>query len=204
MQQTPTVYIVDDDKNFHTVISDLLESVSLDTHSYLDGDSFIEKVSPQMHGCIIMDIRMPGSSGLEIQSRLIENEIQIPIIFVTAVADIETISRAFKNGAHDLFIKPMNEQILIESIQYAIKNDKKRLRRYKDYVTVRARVDLLSPREKQVFKLVVRGFPNKKIAKKLGISSKTVEAHRSKTMRKMRVKSLADLIKIALEHGLDG
>jgi len=192
---TPTVFVIDDDQALCQSLRWLLESVGLQVETYNSGTSFLEKYDAERRGCLLIDIRMPGMSGLELQEQLISRHNLIPIIFITGHGDVPMAVRAMKAGAVDFITKPFNDQLLLELIQKAIAQDLNRpdIHQQRQYAE---RMGQLTTRELEIMKLVVNGKLNKVIAHELGISIKTVELHRAHVMQKMQVKSLAELVKI--------
>lgn len=192
---TPSVFVIDDDQALCQSLRWLLESVGLQVETYNSGASFLEKYNPERRGCLLIDIRMPGMSGLELQEQLIARHNLTPIIFITGHGDVPMAVRAMKAGAVDFITKPFNDQLLLELIQKAIAQDLNRpdIHQQRQYAE---RMAQLTARELEIMKLVVNGKLNKIIAHELGISIKTVELHRAHVMQKMQVKSLAELVKI--------
>ena len=194
---SPVVYVVDDDPAVRNVMVRLMSSVGLTSEAYASADEFIEHVSTDQCGCAILDVRMPGSSGLDAQQVLVDKGIDLPVIFVTGYADVGITVRAMKAGAIDVFVKPINSQELLDSVHRAIELDRRRLEAHHDHQRLERLADTLTPRERQVMALVVTGLPNKHVAEKLGTTLKTVKTHRARVMRKMQAESLADLVRKA-------
>jgi len=195
-----TVFVVDDDDAMLASIRFLIESVELYVKTFSSAHEFLEKYQPEERGCLILDVRMSGMSGLELQQQLNEKHIDIPIIFITGHGDVPMAIKAMKAKAFEFLTKPFNDQTLLDSINKAIAHDAKK---YADREKIKAIcdcVDRLTPREKEVMRLVVAGKLNKVIAAELDISPKTVELHRSKIMEKMDVSSLADLVRVVLTY----
>jgi len=193
----PTVFVVDDDsavrKSFHW----LVESIGLEIESFSSGQEFLEKHDASRPGCLVLDVRMPGMSGIELQETLAAKGIQIPIIIVTGYGDVPTAVRAMKKGAVDFIEKPFNDQEMLDRIQVAIERDAKIRREQTLREQLAERLTALTPREKLVMSLVVDGLSNKEIARDLGISPRTIEVHRAKVMEKMQAGSLAELVRFA-------
>ncbi len=197
-----TIYVVDDDQAVRESLCWLLESVDLPVATYASAQEFLADYNPEMGGCLILDVRMPGMSGLELQNKLIEIECTLPILIITGHGDVPMAVRALKNGAVDFIEKPFNDQKLLERIQHCLDQDRaQREARYMERV-MRERYEQLTPREQEVLTRVVAGKLNKVIADELGISSKTVEAHRANIMEKMHASSLAELVTMCVTVGL--
>jgi FixJ family two-component response regulator len=193
----PVVYVVDDDLGVRTAIQQLLKSVEIKSEAFASADAFLSKFDPHRVACAILDLRMPGISGLELQRLLAERGADTPIIMVTAHADIGVIVRAMKNGAVDVFGKPFDHQDFIEAVQLALEQAR-RLRVRRDHVRlVRERYETLTSREREVMALVVSGKSNKLAAADLGTTEKTIKAHRARVMDKMAAESLPDLVRMA-------
>jgi two-component system response regulator FixJ len=199
---TPTVYVVDDDNAMKESLSWVMESVGLRVQSYANAQSFLEDYQPEHSGCLLLDVRMPGMTGPELQIRLRKHHIDIPIIFLSAHGDIPLAVKAMKNGAIDFLTKPCNDQVLLENINKALKVDAKRRERSVVSSKVKDKIDRLTPREYQVMCQITTGKLNKIISADLNISLKTVEAHRASVMRKMGVRSLPELVELTIKHKL--
>ncbi len=197
MTAQPTVFIVDDDSVARETMRSLVESVGLHSETFPSAQAFLEAYDPDRLGCLVTDLRMPGMSGIELQAKLAADELNIPVIVVTGYPDIPTAVRSIKSGAVDFVEKPFNEQMLIERIQLSIQKDRGRRGERALRDLVRSHYRSLTPREREVMSLVVLGMSNKEMARDLNISPKTIEAHRSNVMGKMKAKSLADLIRIS-------
>ncbi|HKJ70642.1 MAG TPA: response regulator transcription factor [Gammaproteobacteria bacterium] len=200
----PTVYVVDDDPGVLESVRWLLESVNLEVRTFHNPQDFLVAADDQEGpACLLLDIRMPGMSGLDLQDALTEEGFTIPVIFLTAHGDVPLAVRAMKAGALEFIEKPYNAQQLIEAVQHAIDTHRQQqvegARRHK----ARDRVERLTPRERQVARMVVEGFSNKGIAGELGLSPKTVEVHRSRVMAKMDAGSTAELVQMVYEAGSD-
>lgn len=176
----------------------LLESVNLEHEIFSSGDEFLEQADEQRAGCLVLDIRMPGLGGLELQQELIERGNTVPIIFITGHGDVPMAVEAMQKGAVDFIQKPFRDQDLLDRVSEAIKTDEERREAQQRHAEVTERIDRLTKREKEVFDLVVTGKPNKIIAYDLGVSQRTVEIHRARVMEKMQARSLADLVKMHL------
>jgi len=195
--EAPVVFVVDDDPAVRGYLERLVTSVGLACEPYATADEFMRHVNDDHCGCAILDVRMPGTSGLDAQQVLVDRGVTLPIIFVTGYADVTVAVRAMKAGAIDVFVKPVNGQDLLDSVHRAIEIDRRRL----DALQDRRRLELLratlTPREREVMALVVTGLPNKEVAAQLGTTLKTVKTHRARVMRKMQAGSLPDLVRMA-------
>lgn len=196
----PTVFIVDDDQAVARSLRWLIESVRLRVETFASAQAFIDGYDVGKPGCLVLDVRMPGMSGLDLQERLVARRIRVPIIFITGHGDVQMAVRAIQAGAFDFVEKPFNDQDLLDRIQKAIaldadQRDKEALR-----IQLRNLFAGLTPREREVLDLVVEGLSNKAIANSLGLSAKTVEVHRAKVMDKMQARSVSDLVKLAIQY----
>jgi len=194
----PVVFYVDDDETMCKSVRFLIESVSLKIETFSSARKFLEEYVPGTPGCLLLDVRMPEMSGLELQEQLRKHKVDIPIIFITGHGDVPMATRAMKAGAVEFLTKPFNDQTLLDSIQNAIEIDEERRKISLERDHVAERVNCLTPREYEVMECVVKGNLNKVTAYELGISPKTVELHRAKIMEKMQVKSLAQLVAMVL------
>lgn len=190
----PLVYVVDDDDAVRDSLGLLLRSVGLDCELHASALEFLERYDPKRHSCLVADIRMPGLSGLELQQRLNEQRAEVPVIFITGHGDVPMAVNAMKAGAIDFVQKPFRDQDLIDRIHKALERDKDRRAARAEGDAIRARLALLTPRETEVMQRVVRGQANKVIAMDLGVSQRTVELHRARVMRKLKMRSLAELV----------
>lgn len=197
-QSEPIVFVVDDDDAVRESIGWLISSVDLRVKSFPSASDFMEQCLPGQAGCLIADIRMPGTSGLELQDRLNQRGCDIPVIIITGHGDVQTAVRAMKAGAFDFIEKPFNDQVLLDLVNRAVSCSVESLREQIEHADVKARIESLTPREKQVMDLISVGDSNKNIAHHLEISEKTVEAHRAQVMHKMQAKSLAALVKMVM------
>ena len=193
-----TVYIVDDDQAIRHAMELLMRSVGLDYEIFHSGDDFLSSHTDDRAGCLVLDIRMPGLGGLELQERLNELGSSLPIIFITGHGDVPMAVEAMQKGAVDFIQKPFRDQELLDRISEALKVDQARRSEREGQTEVRNRISKLTNRERQVLDLVVTGKPNKVIAYELGVSQRTVEIHRARVMEKMQAKSLADLVRMHL------
>jgi FixJ family two-component response regulator len=195
-----TVFIVDDDPAIRKSLTWLVESVDLTAEAYESAAAFLEAFGEDRPGCIVCDIRMPGMSGLDLQERLRERGSEIPIIILTGYGDVTTAVRAMKAGASDFLEKPVGDQVLVEQIQRAIARDAECRAGRGEQELLGEKMRRLTRREQEVMALVIEGYSSRQIAAQLGVSFKTVEAHRAKVMRKMQAKSVPHLIRMSLRH----
>ena len=193
----PTVYVVDDDGAVRESLGFLLESVHLKVQSFSSADEFLaaERTRP---ACVVLDVRMPGASGVELLERMRQSQDHVPVIMLTAYGEIAVAVRSMKFGAIDFIEKPYSDQLLLDRIQHAIEQDTKLYALDQQRVNVLRRYESLTPREREVMAMVVKGMANKSIATELALSEKTVEAHRAHVMEKMDVHALADLVRAAM------
>lgn len=199
----PIVYIIDDDHAMVESLSWIIESIGLKVKIFVRTQDFLEQYDPQQHGCLLLDVRMPGMSGPELQTKLNEHGLPtLPIIFISGHGDVPLAVRVMKAGAIDFLTKPFNDQVLLESINKALRIDKANREKRQECAQARAKFALLSPREVQVLQGIVAGKPNKVVSAELKISLKTVEAHRASVMKKMGVKSVPELVKLVLTNSI--
>ena len=198
MTEDPTVFIVDDDDEVRSALALLMESVGMPTETFESALVFIQQFNPQRSGCLVLDVRMKGMSGLDLQEHLSKEAIYPPIIVITGHGDVPMAVRAVKAGAIDFIEKPFNDQVLLDSIHRAIEQDAQRRGKAMQLAEIESRLERLTPREREILNQVVSGKRNKTIAFDLDISQSTVEAHRSKVMEKMQARSLSDLMRMML------
>ena len=193
-----TVFIVDDDAAVRDALQLLLRSVGLASEAYASADEFLGRFDPDRPGCLLLDVRMPGISGLELQQRLKERMSSLPIIFLTAHGDIEMAVKAVKAGALDFIQKPFRDQDLIDKVHCAIREDAQSRSQIREATEIQSRIESLTPRERQLLEMVVAGRANKVIASDLNISQRTVEIHRARVMKKMKADSVTDLVRMVI------
>jgi FixJ family two-component response regulator len=193
----PIVFVIDDDRMIREGLQSLINSVGLRVAAFASAQDFLAAQRPDAPACLVLDVRMPGLSGLDLQQKLTQGAIMVPIIFLTGHGDIPMSVRAMKEGAHEFLTKPVRGQDLLDAIQKAIASDRELRRERQEWNQIRARFDALTPREKEVLDLVVAGLLNKQIADRLGMSELTVKTHRAHVMEKTQAESLAHLVRMS-------
>jgi len=193
------IYIIDDDEAVRDSMGMLLESADLAYRCYADADSFFAEHDGSQRGCLVLDIRMPGMTGLELQHKLVEIGSSLPVIFITGHGDVPMAVEAMRQGALDFLRKPVNEADFLERVSYALDLESGNWHQKVDREQTRLRIESLTEREQEVFRLVAEGMANKAIAAELGISERTVEVHRSQVMKKLDARTLAQLVRIHLQ-----
>jgi FixJ family two-component response regulator len=200
----PIVFVVDDDPSVRRSIERVVQSIGFQVQTYRSAADFLQRARFEGSACLILDVRLPGLSGLDLQRELTKSGIQLPIIFMTAYGDIPTTVRAMKGGAVEFLTKPFRPRHLLDAIRTAIERDRAKLEQRAEVAQLRRRYDLLTPREREVLALLVAGLPNKQIAGKLLTTERTIKFHRAHIRQKMRTESLADLVRMAQKLGLTG
>jgi FixJ family two-component response regulator len=198
----PIVFVIDDDDSVRRSLERLLRSVDLDVETFASGRDFLRKPMPDRPACVVLDLRLPGPSGLELQESLIRSGHEVPIIFISGHADVPSSVRALKAGAVDFLQKPFSDQALLDIIHGALLRDREARRDRAEIADIRLRFNTLTPRERDVLRLVIQGRLNRRIAGHLGISEKTVKFHRAQMMKKMQAGSVAELVRQARRMGL--
>jgi FixJ family two-component response regulator len=196
-EASATVIVIDDDPDVRGALQNLLRSVGLQVDALASPEQFFDRTPPAGPCCLVLDVRLPGKSGLDFQEELRKAKYRMPIIFITGHGDVRMSVRAMKAGAHEFLPKPFHDQDLLDAVQSALERDRARCEQERAIRSLRRRYESLTPREREVMALVAGGAPNKRIAAQLGLSEITVKAHRSRVMRKMKFQSLADLVRTA-------
>jgi FixJ family two-component response regulator len=202
--EQPIVYVVDDDEAIRRSLANLFQSVSLQVQVFGSAFELLQAALPDVASCLVLDIRLPGVSGLDFQNELAKANVRVPIIFMTGHGDIQMTVKAMKAGAIDFLTKPFRQQEMLDAVATAIARDRKRRKEEKILASAQALFETLTPRERDVLALVAAGLMNKQIAAEIGIAEITVKIHRGHIMRKMRTKSLADLVRITERLGFHG
>jgi FixJ family two-component response regulator len=203
-EKRPIVLIIDDDAQLLRYLAKLVRSVGLNARTFASADDFLKHEMPEAPCCIVLDVRMPGLSGLELHDRLLEQGIDAPVVFLTAHASVHMSVESMKKGAVDFIEKPFEDQELLDAIHHALEKARTALSEKSETDEIRNRFKTLTKRECEVFRLVVDGLLNKQIAYELGISEKTVKIHRGRVMYKMNAESLAHLVKISQKLSIEG
>jgi len=189
-----TVFVVDDDEAVRDSLALLLRSVELAVATFSSANEFLDSYDPAAPGCLILDVRLPGMSGLELQQRLADDGADLPIVFITGHGDVPMAVRAMRRGAVDFLQKPFSDQELLDRVQQALAEQSQRRQQSESKAEIAQRIRSLTPREHEVMELIVEGLANKVIANRLGTSQRTVEVHRASVMRKMQADSVARLV----------
>lgn len=202
LPEQPIVFVIDDDDSVRRSLDRLLRSVDLEVETFASAQDFLRKPLPERPSCVVLDLRLPGPSGLELQESLLRAGHDLPIIFISGHADVPSSVRAIKAGAVDFLQKPFSDQALLDIIHGALRRDREARRDRAEVAGIRVRFDMLTPRERDVLRLVIQGRLNKQIASDLGISEKTVKFHRGRVMEKTQAGSVAELVRQADRLGL--
>jgi two-component system response regulator FixJ len=198
-ESPPTVYVVDDDSGVRSSIRVLMKSVGLPATQFASAQEFLSAYRVAQPGCLVLDIRMPGMNGLELQEELNRRGAVIPVIFITGHGDVPMAVEAMRHGAFEFLQKPFRDQELLDRIQQALARDQESRQGLKEHERIRVQLASLTPREREVLDLVATGKANKVVAQDLGVSQRTVEIHRARVMKKMGAKSLAQLVRMVLD-----
>jgi FixJ family two-component response regulator len=201
-EEQAIVFVVDDDASVRAAVEDLLGSIGLNVQSFGTVQEFLDSKRPDTPGCIVLDVRLPGTSGLEFQRLLAKSNVGLPIIFISGHSDVAISVQAMKLGAIEFLTKPLREQELVDAVQFGIARERARRQEVRRLASLKERLQSLTPREREVFELVITGRQSKIIAADLKLSIMTVKVHRSHVMRKMGAKSLIDLARMANSLGI--
>jgi FixJ family two-component response regulator len=202
MEPDKLVFVVDDDSPLRESLADLLRSIGLRVETFASAAEFLQSKRPNVPSCLVLDVRLKGLSGLDLQKRLIAGDIQIPIIFITGHGDIPMAVQAMKAGAVEFLRKPFREQDLLDAVQQALERDRKAREQRAEIAELRSRFNSLTPREREVMALVATGLLNKQVAGELGTSEASVKVHRQHVMEKIGANSLAELVRMADKIGI--
>lgn len=201
-EEKPIVYVVDDDPSVRKALERLLRSAGHEAKTFASAFEFLESDHLDAPGCLVLDIKMPKVSGLELQDRLAEKGISFPIIFITGHGTVPASVKAFKGGAMDFLQKPFKDREILGAVSRGIEKHRRLRQEQKEMETLRSRLENLTPREREVFRFVVTGMLNKQVAFDLGTTEKTIKVHRARVMEKMGAQSLADLVRFAEKLGI--
>jgi len=201
-EHPPVVFVIDDDESMRRSLASLIRSVGLDARVFSSPHEFMRAERPDAPACLVLDVRLPGLSGLAFQEQLAKDGIALPIIFITGHGDVPMTVRAMKAGAVEFLGKPFDDQVLLDAVHGAIERDRQRRRHAAQLAELQARYRALTEREREIFRFVVAGQLNKQVAADLGLSVVTVKVHRAQVMRKMAAKSIVDLVRMADQLGI--
>ncbi|WP_109482719.1 response regulator transcription factor [Paraburkholderia sp. C35] len=196
------VYVVDDDEAMRDSLSGLLRSVGLDVEAYGTSGDFLAAARPSVPGCLILDVRLRGENGLEVQDAMARHQLHMPIVFITGYGDIPMTVRAMKAGAEDFLSKPFRDQDMLDAVGHALARDRERIQAEQSLASTRGCYESLTPREREVLGFVMAGLMNKQIASEMNVSEVTVKMHRGQVMKKMTARSVADLVRMAQTLGV--
>jgi len=197
----PIVFVVDDDPSMRATLADIMRSVDIEVQAFKSPQELLKSKLPDAPGCLVLDVRLPGRSGLDLHRSLVESGIQLPVVFITGHGDVPMSVRAMKAGAVDFLIKPFRDQDLLDAVHVAIERDRSRRQQASRMAVLQERYRSLNDRERDVMMLVVQGRLNKQIAAELGLAEVTVKVHRSQLMQKMGASSLPELVRMADQLG---
>jgi len=192
----PTVFVVDDDASIRDALSLLISLKGLRTAVFSSAESFLETYSPEWRGCLLTDLQMPGMQGLELQAALVERQVDLPVVVLTAYGDVTTARAALKNGAVDFLEKPVDDQVLVDVLRNAIRIDQERHSVARERTETAERLSRLTSREREVLGLLAQGLPHRDIAERLQISPRTVEVYKARMMEKLQLRSLAEVVRL--------
>jgi FixJ family two-component response regulator len=198
----PTVFVIDDDASIRKSLSRLLRSADYTVETFPSADEFLRREHFDGIGCLLLDVQMPGLSGMDLQEELSKADYHMPIIFITGHGNIPMSVQAMKKGAVDFLTKPFDDKELLQTIEKAIEKDTQARAEYDESLDIRGRIELLTPRENEMLRYVITGMLNKQIGLKLGITEKTVKVHRGRIMEKLRANSVAELVRLAQKAGI--
>ena len=198
----PAVYVVDDDVSVRSALERLLKSVGLTVKTFSSAQEFLDQATPEGSGCLIVDLRMPGMSGLDLQDQLSARQLSLPVIFLTGYGTVPASVRAMKAGAVDFLEKPVDDQTLLDAILKALERDRRGRLNQAEMQAIKQRVASLTPREYEVLTFITAGSLNKQVAAELGTTEKTIKVHRARIMEKMQCSSLAELVRLAQKAGI--
>ena len=203
IEESPIVYVVDDDPSVRRSLARLIRSEGFRVETFAQAQDFLDQKEGTDPSCLVLDVNLPGRSGLDLQRELSSRGYSMPIVFITGYGNIPMTVQAMKGGAVEFLEKPVDHQVLLNAIRQAIKKDRQMKRQFNEINEIRQRLATLTPREKEVLPLVVSGMLNKQVAFKLGTTEKTIKVHRARIMEKMGADSLADLVRLAQKGGID-